>query len=87
MILLNMFQIFQINKINFEQYLKLHKHPDTFMAQCYYTTPTEHTTIKLKPFHRNISNRPCLQLEMKDLDSYCSSDDNDNTDDELQKVP
>ena len=27
MILLNMFQRFQINKINFEQFLKLHKHP------------------------------------------------------------
>ena len=33
MILLNMFQIFQINKINFEQYLKLHKHPDTFFSK------------------------------------------------------
>ena len=30
MILFNVFQIFQINKINFEQYLKLHNHPDTF---------------------------------------------------------
>ena len=29
MIRLNMFQIFQINEINFEQYLKLYKHPDT----------------------------------------------------------
>ena len=27
MILLNMFQIFQINKMNFEQNLKLQKHP------------------------------------------------------------
>ena len=33
MILLIMFQIFQINKINFEQYLKLHKHPDTFIQK------------------------------------------------------
>ena len=31
MIPLNMFQIFQINKTNFAQYLKLHKHPDTFI--------------------------------------------------------
>ena len=30
MILFNMLKMFQINEINFEQYLKLHKHPDTF---------------------------------------------------------
>ena len=34
MILLNMFHIFQINQINFAQYLKLHKHPDTFIQIC-----------------------------------------------------
>ena len=33
MILLNKFHIFQINKINFAQYLKMHKHPDTFIEK------------------------------------------------------
>ena len=28
MILMNMFQIFQIQKINFQQYLHIHNHPD-----------------------------------------------------------
>ena len=46
MILLNMFQIFQINKINFEHYLKLHKHPDTFIQKCNATTQTEYITIR-----------------------------------------
>ena len=31
MILFNVFQLFQINKINFEQNLKLHNHRDTFI--------------------------------------------------------
>ena len=29
-----MFQIFQVTKINFDQYLKLHKHPDSYIIQC-----------------------------------------------------
>ena len=33
MILLNMFQIFQITRINFDQYLQIHKHPDTYSTQ------------------------------------------------------
>ena len=37
--LLNMFQIFQVTKINFDQHLKLHKHPDTYIIQCDATTP------------------------------------------------
>ena len=53
MILLNMFQIFQINKLNFEQYLKLHKHPDTFSHNCDATTQTDYTTIRPKPFFKN----------------------------------
>ena len=52
MILLNMFQIFQINKINFEQYLKLHKHPDTFIQNCDATIQTDYTTIRPKPFSK-----------------------------------
>ena len=32
-ILLNMFQTFQITKITFEQYLKIHKHSDTYTTQ------------------------------------------------------
>ena len=48
MILLNMFQIFQITRINFDQYLHIHKHPDTFSTQQDATTQTEHTTIKPK---------------------------------------
>ena len=33
-ILFNIFQIFQTNKINFQQYLILHNHPDTFIHKC-----------------------------------------------------
>ena len=87
LILLNMFQKFQITKINFEQYLKLHKHSDTFTTQCDVTTQTDHTTIRLRPFPTNISNRPRTELEKKALDSYWPSDENDTTDDELQKDP
>ena len=46
MILLNKFQIFQINKLKFEQYLKLHKHPDTFIHKCDATTETDYTIIR-----------------------------------------
>ena len=87
MILFNMFQIFQINKINFEQYLKLHKHPDTFSQNCDATTHTEYTTIRPKSFLRNLSIRSQTPLEKKKLDQYWPSDDNDSTDDELQKDP
>ena len=87
MILLNMFQIFQSNKIYFEQYLKLHKHPDTFNQNCDATTQTIYTTIRSKPFSRNLSNRSRTPLEKKKLDQYWPSDDNNSTDDELQKDP
>ena len=33
LIMLNMFQIFQITRINFDQYLQIHKHPDTYLTQ------------------------------------------------------
>ena len=87
LIFLNMFQIFQITKIIFEQYLKLHKHSDTFTTQCDVTTQTEHTTIRPRPLPRSKSNRPRTELEKKALDSYWPSDVNDNTDDELQNDP
>ena len=58
LILLNKFQVFQITKINFEQYLKLHKHSDTFTNQCDATTQTDHTTIRPRPYSRNKSNGP-----------------------------
>ena len=87
MILFNILQIFQINKINFEQYLKLHNHPDTFTQKSVATTQTDYTTIRPKPFPRNLSNRMRTPLEKKDLVQYWPSDDNDSTDDELQKDP
>ena len=87
MILFNMFQIFQINKINFEQYLKLHTHPDTFIQKCDATTQTEYTTIRPKLFLNTLSNRIRTPLEKKDQVQYWPSDDNDSTEDELQKDP
>ena len=87
MILFNVFQTVQINKINFEQYLKLHNHPDTFTQKNDATTQTDYTTIRPKHFPRNLSNRMRTPLEKKDLVQYWPSDDNDSTDDELQKVP
>ena len=87
MILLNMFQIFQINKINFEQYFKLHKHPDKFIQNCNATTLLDYTTIRPKPFLKNSTNRFRTPLENKNLEHYWPSDDNDSTDDELQKDP
>ena len=87
LIFLNMFQIFQITKINFEQYLKLHKHSDTFTTRCDVTTQTDHTTIRPRPFPRNNSNRPRTELVKNALDSYRPSYENDATDDELQKDP
>ena len=82
-----MFQIFQINKINFEQYLKLHKHPDTFIQKCDATTQTDYSTIRPKPFFKNLSNRIRTPLENKNLVQNWPSDDNDSTDVELQKDP
>ena len=82
-----MFQIFQINKINFEQYLKLHQHPDTFIQRSDATTQTDYTTIRPKPLLTNLSNRMRSPLEKTNLTQYWPSDDNDSTDDELQKDP
>ena len=87
LILLNMFQIFQITRINFDQYLQIHKHPDTYSNQRDATTQTEHTTIKPKHFLRTLSNRMRSEMEKQDLDSYWSSDNNDDTDEEFQKDP
>ena len=66
MILFNLFHIFQINKINFEQYLKLHNHPDNFIQKCDATTQTDYITIRPKPFLRNLSNRTRTPLEKKE---------------------
>ena len=70
MILLNMFQILQTNKINFEQNPKLHKHPDTFYQNCDATTQTDYTTIRPKPFLKNLSNRSRTPLEKKNIEQY-----------------
>ena len=48
-IFLNMFHFFQINKVNFAQYLKLHKHPDNFIQTCDAMIQTDHTAIRQKP--------------------------------------
>ena len=82
-----MFQIFQINKINFAQYLKLHKHPDTFIQNCDAMTQTDYTPNRQKPTFKNLSNRMRTPLDNKTLVSYWPSDDNDFTDDEHQKDP
>ena len=87
MILFNIIQIFQLNKINFEQYLELHNQPDTFTQKSDATTQTEYTTIRPKPFLRNLSNRMLTPLEKKDLVQYWPADDNHSTDEELQKDP
>ena len=87
MILLNMFQIFQITRVNFDQYLNIHKHPDTYSTQRDATTQTEHTTIKPKRFVRNQTNRIRSEMEKQRLDSYWPSDDNADTDEELQQDP
>ena len=87
MILFNVFQKFQVSKITFEQYLKLHNHPDTFTQKTDATTQTDYTTIRSKPFPRNSSKIMRTPLEKKDLVQYWPSDDNDSTDDELQKDP
>ena len=87
MILFNIFQIFRINKTNFEQYLILHNHPDTFIQKCDAITQTDYTTIRPNPYLRTRSNRMRTPQEKKDLEQYWPSDDNDSTDDELQKDP
>ena len=70
MILFNIFHIFQINKINFQQYLIMHNHPDTFIHECDATTQTDYTTIRPKSFSRNLSNRTRTLLEKEKLVSY-----------------
>ena len=87
MILLNMFQMFQINKLNFRQYLHLHNHPDTFAYKCNVMTQTDHTTIRPKPIPRSPFNKLRTSSEKQNLVSHWPSDDNDSTDDELQKDP
>ena len=87
MILLNMFHIFQITRINFDQYLQIHKHPDTYSTQRDATAQTEHTTINPKQISRHLSNRMRSEMEKQNLNSYWPSDNNDDTDEELQKDP
>ena len=87
LILLNMFQIFQITRINFDQYLQIHKHPDTYSTQRDATTQTEHTTIKPKHLLRNLSNRMRSEMEKQNLYFYWPSDNNDDTVEEFQKGP
>ena len=90
MILLKIFQIFQINKINFMQYLHLQNHPDTsdtFVHKCDVMTQTDHMVMRPKLFPRNLSNKLRTPLEKNNLQSNWPLDDNDSTDDELQKDP
>ena len=75
------------NKINFQQYLILHNYPDTFIHKYEATTQTDYTTIRPKASSKNLSNRTRTPLEKEKLVSYWPSDDNDSTDDELQKDP
>ena len=55
--------------------------------KCDQMTQTDHTTIKPKPFARNLSNRSRTELEKQNINTYWPSDDNDSTDDELQNDP
>ena len=87
MILLNMFQIFQITRINFDQNLQIHKDSDTYSTQRDATTQTEHTTIKPKQSSRNLSNRMRSEMEKQNVNSYWPSDNNDDTDEEFQNDP
>ena len=50
-------------------------------------TQTDYTTIRQKPTFEILSNRMRTPLEKKNLVSYWPLDDNDSTDDELQKDP
>ena len=83
MILFNKFQIFQINKVNIEQYLELHNHPDKFIQKSDAKTQTDYTIIRPKPFSSNLSNIMRTPLEKKDLVQNWPSDANDSNDDEL----
>ena len=65
----------------------MHNHPDKFIQKSDATAHTDYTTIRPKPFPRNLSNRMRTTLEKKDLVQYWPSDDNDSTDEELQKDP
>ena len=65
----------------------MHNHPDTFIHKCDANTQTDYNTIRLKSFPGNLSNRTRTLLEKEKLVSYWPSDDNDFTDDELQKDP
>ena len=47
----------------------------------------DYTIIRPKAFSKNLSNRTRTPLEKEKLVSYWPSDDNDSTDDELQKDP
>ena len=87
LILLLVFQIFEVTKVNFDQYLKLHKHSDTYNIQCDATTKTEYTTIRPKPISRTLSNRYRTELEKQNHTSVWPSDECDTTDEELQKDP
>ena len=87
MVLLNMFQTFQITRINFDQNLQINKHPDISSTQQDATTQTEHATIKPKYLSRILSNRMRSEMEKQNLNSYWPSDNNDDTDEECQKDP
>ena len=65
----------------------IHKHPDTYSTQRDAITHTEHTTIKPKHLMRSLSNRMRSEMQKQSLNSYWPSDDNDDTDEELQKDP
>ena len=65
----------------------LNNHPDTFIQKRDATTQTDYTTIRPNPYLRTRSNRMRTPLEKKYLEQYWPSDDNDSTDDELQKDP
>ena len=69
LILLNMFQIFQITRKNFDQYLHIHKHPDTYSTHQDATNQTKHTTIKPKHLVRSLSNRMRSEMEKQRLNS------------------
>ena len=87
MILFNRFQTFQINKINFEKYLKLHNHSDNFIQKCDATTQTDYTTIRPKTLLKIYPIECVPQIKKRNLAQYWPSDDNDSTDGELQKEP
>ena len=63
MILFNIFQVFHLNKTNFQQYLILHNHPDTFIHKYDASTQTDYTTFRPKAFSKNLSNRTRTPLE------------------------